>query len=32
MIKLSGVNVAYGDRVILKDAEFLIRPQDRIGL
>ncbi len=32
MIKLSGVNVAYGDRVILKDAEFLVRPGDRIGL
>ena len=32
MIKLSNVNVAYGDRVVLKDAEFLIRPGDRIGL
>lgn len=32
MIKLSGVRVAYGERVILNNADFLIRPGDRIGL
>ena len=32
MIKLSGIRVAYGDRVILNNADFLIRPGDRIGL
>ena len=32
MIKLTGIHVAYGDRVILRDADFLIRPNDRIGL
>jgi len=32
VIKLSGIRVAYGDRVILNNADFLIRPGDRIGL
>ncbi|HKL85394.1 MAG TPA: ATP-binding cassette domain-containing protein, partial [Treponemataceae bacterium] len=32
MIKLSGVRVAFGARVILDDAEFLLRNGDRIGL
>ncbi len=32
MIKLSGIRVAYGSRVILDDEDFLIRPGDRIGL
>jgi len=32
LVKLSGISVAYGDRVVLKDAEVLIRPGDRIGL
>jgi len=32
VIKLTGIHVAYGDRVILRDADFLIRPNDRIGL
>ncbi len=32
MIKLSGIRVAYGDRVILNNADFLIRPGDKIGL
>lgn len=32
MIKLSGIRVAYGERVIFDNADFLIRPGDRIGL
>ena len=32
VVKLSGVTVAYGDRFILKDADFLIKNGDRIGL
>ncbi len=32
MIKLSGIRVAYGGRVILNNAEFLIRTGDKIGL
>lgn len=32
MIKLSDISVAYGDRVIFKNAEFLVRNGDRIGL
>ncbi|WP_320130533.1 ATP-binding cassette domain-containing protein [uncultured Sphaerochaeta sp.] len=32
MVKLSGINVAYGDRSILRNADLLIRPGDRIGL
>ncbi|MFA7112365.1 putative ABC transporter ATP-binding protein YheS [bioreactor metagenome] len=32
MVKLSGITVAYGDRFILKDADFLIKSGDRIGL
>ena len=32
MIKLSGVRVAYGERIILNDADFLVRPGDRIAL
>ncbi len=32
MVKLSGIRVAYGERVILNEAEVLIRPGDRIGL
>jgi len=32
VIKLSGIHVAYGDRVILNNADFLIRGGDRIGL
>ncbi|MFA6506753.1 MAG: ABC-F family ATP-binding cassette domain-containing protein [Treponemataceae bacterium] len=32
MIKLSGIRVAYGERVILDNADFLIRPGDKIGL
>ncbi len=32
MIKLSGIRVAYGDRVILDNEDFLIRGGDRIGL
>lgn len=32
MVKLTGINLAYGDRYILRDAELLIRPGDRIGL
>lgn len=32
MINLSGIRVAYGERVILNNADFLIRNGDRIGL
>lgn len=32
MVKLSNITVAYGDRFILKDADFLIKSGDRIGL
>ena len=32
MIKLSGIRVAFGERVILNNADFLIRNGDRIGL
>jgi ATP-binding cassette subfamily F protein 3 len=30
--KLSRIRLAYGERVIFKDGEFLVRPGDRIGL
>ncbi len=32
MIKLTGISVAFGDRHILQTIDFLIRPNDRIGL
>ncbi len=32
MLKLSGIRVAYGQRVIFDNADFLVRPGDRIGL
>lgn len=32
MVNLSGIRIAYGDRIIFRDSSFLIRPQDRIGL
>jgi ATP-binding cassette subfamily F protein 3 len=32
VIKLIGINVAYGARVLLQNAELLIRPGDKIGL
>lgn len=32
MIKLCGIRVAYGERVILNSAELLVRPGDKIGL
>ena len=32
MVKLSGITLAYGDRFILRDAEVLIKDNDRIGL
>ncbi len=32
MIKLSAIRVAYGERVIFNNAEFLVRSGDRIGL
>ncbi len=32
VVKLTGISVAYGQRVLLDKAEMLIRPQDRIGL
>src|SRR5512133_3923680 len=32
MVKLSGVKLAYGERVLFEDAEFLIRDGDKIGL
>ena len=32
MLKLSGIRVAYGQRIIFDNADFLVRPGDRIGL
>jgi len=32
VVKLTGISVAYGQRVLLDKADMLIRPQDRIGL
>ena len=32
MIKLTGISVAFGDRHILQSIDFLIRPNDKIGL
>jgi len=32
VIKLTGISVAFGDRHILQTIDFLIRPNDRIGL
>jgi ATP-binding cassette subfamily F protein 3 len=32
MVKLSGVKLAYGERVLFENAEFLIRDGDKIGL
>ncbi len=32
VVKLTGISVAYGQRVLLDKAEMLIRPRDRIGL
>ena len=32
MLKLSAISLAYGERIIFKDGEFLVRPGDRIGL
>jgi len=32
VVKLTGISVAYGQRILLDKAEMLIRPQDRIGL
>jgi ATP-binding cassette subfamily F protein 3 len=32
MLKLTALNLAYGERIIFKDGEFLVRPGDRIGL
>jgi ATP-binding cassette subfamily F protein 3 len=32
MISLSRVKIAYGDRVLFRDADLLVRPGDRIGL
>jgi ATP-binding cassette subfamily F protein 3 len=32
MLKLSNLHLAYADRVIFDDEEFLVRPGDRIGL
>ena len=32
MMKLSGIHLAYADRVIFQDEEVLVRPGDRIGL
>ena len=32
MIKLTGIHVAYGDRIILNNADFLVRTNDKIGL
>ena len=32
MVSLSRVKVAYGERVLFEDADFLVRPGDRIGL
>ena len=32
MVNLSGIRVAYGERILFRDSSLLIRPQDRIGL
>jgi ATP-binding cassette subfamily F protein 3 len=32
VLKLSNLGLAYGERVIFRDGEFLVRPGDRIGL
>ena len=32
MTKLSNIDLAYGERIIIKDGELLVRPGDRIGL
>jgi ATP-binding cassette, subfamily F, member 3 len=32
VLKLSAISLAYGERIIFKDGEFLVRPGDRIGL
>lgn len=32
MVKLSNISLSYGDRVIFRDGEVLIRPGDKIGL
>jgi ATP-binding cassette, subfamily F, member 3 len=32
MVNLSGVKLAYGERVLFENVEFLIRPGDKIGL
>lgn len=32
MLKLSNVRLAYGERLLFKDGELLVRPGDRIGL
>ncbi len=32
MVRLNGINVAYGDRYILRNADVLVRTGDRIGL
>ncbi len=32
MVNLSGIKVAYGERILFRDSSLLIRPQDRIGL
>ena len=32
MVNLSGIRIAYGDRILFRDSSFLIRPQDKIGL
>ncbi len=32
MINMSGIRVAYGERILFRDSSLLIRPQDRIGL
>ena len=32
MLKLSGIRVAYGQRIIFDNADFLVRPGDKIAL
>ncbi len=32
MLSLSGIKLAYGERILFKDADVLIRPGDKIGL
>ena len=32
MINMSGIRVAYGERILFRDSSLLIRPKDRIGL